>query len=105
MSDVQGRCHVCHTTGPKGFTRNFLCGKCVDPEHFSQYCTACRRMYRFDVETAGTAFEGFDIDSLHFTEGVIIVLDFCGNCIDHVVIPEKIHYQIYKAGKEKAVRK
>lgn len=105
MSDIQGRCHVCHTAGPKGFPQNFLCGKCVDPEHISQFCTECRRMYRFDVATAQAAFEGFDIDPSHFAKGVIIVLGFCGNCIDHVVIPEQIRYQVYKAGKEKTVRR
>ena len=79
MSDVRGRCSACHKAGPKGFSRNFLCGECVNPDFVSTYCANCKFRAIFREQDAKEAFAPV-IRTGNLKKGAVAVLPYCSAC-------------------------
>lgn len=80
MTDrVQGRCWACNSAGPEGRTRNFLCGRCANPEEVRSYCAGCKTRRSYGPDDLAKLCAAFGITQT-IGPGTVLRLECCHDC-------------------------
>ena len=75
----QGKCFTCHTPGPEGRTRNFLCTFCAHPDEVRIYCARCQTIAIADADTIEAWTERLPAEDKP-VPGTSIRMDYCVGC-------------------------